>query len=322
VRSKLRSPETTSRLTSKTVLHFAIPPNGSVALYASAAISRLEITGSIDESSVDSDAAMTAAKGRARMKATMATRRVNTATLLLGFALFAGACGHSTPAGPTGSATTPILPLLSITGQVTDSMIAAPISGATVTLSAPAGYATTDSKGSYTLILPIQYARGGLFWVSANNYEPDYRYYLAATQNFHLYPIIRIAAGDSTSVTIAATDTLCINNVQDSPPWNQVRRSVRVVTASDGILTLEALPASARRALVLKWKPPSRLRIPVDEPGLPRRHRRNGGDRQHRNGGEFRHESVVHADHVDGGTVSAGRSQNVRCGSTVVIRST
>jgi hypothetical protein len=170
--------------------------------------------------------------------------RVHAATLALAFGLFAGACGHSTPVGPTASAATTIL---SITGQVTDLTTAAPISGATVTLAYPTTRAVTDSNGSYALILPpppsINYASTGLVWISANNYERDYRYYRAATLNFHLYPIIRIAAGDSTSVTVTPTDTMCINNVQDTPPWDQVCRSVRVVPATDGIMTLEAFPA-------------------------------------------------------------------------------
>jgi hypothetical protein len=44
-------------------------------------------------------------------------------------------------------------------------------------------------------------------------------------------------------VTVAPEDTLCVNNVQDSPGLGQdyVCRSVRVVAPSDGIMTLEAV---------------------------------------------------------------------------------
>ena len=80
-------------------------------------------------------------------------------------------------------------------------------------------------------------------YVSANNFVSDYRYIRATSQNVHLYRIKQITAGDSTSVTVAPDDTLCVNNVQDSPGVGQdyVCRSVRVVAPSDGIMTPEAL---------------------------------------------------------------------------------
>ena len=44
-------------------------------------------------------------------------------------------------------------------------------------------------------------------------------------------------------MTVAPDDTLCVNNVQDTPGLgpDYVCRSVRVVAPSDGIMTLEAL---------------------------------------------------------------------------------
>jgi hypothetical protein len=50
-------------------------------------------------------------------------------------------------------------------------------------------------------------------------------------------------AGDSVAVTVAPDDTLCVNNVQDTPGLGQdyVCRSVRVVAPSDGVMTVEAI---------------------------------------------------------------------------------
>ena len=39
------------------------------------------------------------------------------------------------------------------------------------------------------------------------------------SQNVRLYRVERITAGDSTPVTVAPDDTLCVNNVQDSLVW-------------------------------------------------------------------------------------------------------
>jgi hypothetical protein len=145
---------------------------------------------------------------------------------------------------------------MSLTGQVTDGTTSAPISGATVVFSYPVMYATTDGSGNYSFTgLPAPARSSAIVWASdrrrgaaadrTDNYEPDFRYYRSASQNFHLYRIKRITAGDSTVVTVAPDDTLCVNNVQDSPGSGQdyVCRSVRVVAPSDGIMTVEALSA-------------------------------------------------------------------------------
>jgi hypothetical protein len=139
---------------------------------------------------------------------------------------------------------------MSLTGQVTDGTTSAPISGATVVFSYPVMYATTDGSGNYSFTgLPAPASSSAIVWASdrrrgaaadqTDRYEPDFRYYRSASQNFHLYRIKRITAGDSTVVTVAPDDTLCVNNVQDSPGY--VCRSVRVVAPSDGIMTVEAL---------------------------------------------------------------------------------
>jgi hypothetical protein len=113
-------------------------------------------------------------------------------------------------------------------------------------------YATTDTSGNYRFTgLPAQ--SNALVWASdrrpgaaidpIDNYEADFRLFRSAPQNFHLYRVQRITAGDSTVVTVAPDDTLCVNNVQDMHPWPQefVCRSVRVVAPGDGIMTLEAV---------------------------------------------------------------------------------
>jgi len=156
--------------------------------------------------------------------------------------------GSSTATSPSPTPTTP----MSLTGQVTDSTTSAPISGVTVVFSSPAMYATTDSSGKYSFTaLPASALSRAVVWASdrrpgagaapTDKYEPDFRYYRSASQNFHLYRIQRITAGDSTVVTVAPDDTLCVNNVQDSPDWDYVCRSVRVVAPSDGVMTLEAV---------------------------------------------------------------------------------
>ena len=115
-------------------------------------------------------------------------------------------------------------------------------------------YATTDGSGNYRFTgLPAPAQSSAIVWASdrrpgaaaaqTDHYEPDFRYYRSASQNFRLYRVKLVTAGDSTVVTVTPDDTLCVNNVQDSPGSGQdyVCRSVRVVAPSDGVMTLEAL---------------------------------------------------------------------------------
>lgn len=173
------------------------------------------------------------------------------------FALFAGACSDA-PAplaapsvvSPTSvpALTSPSLPpTIVLTGQVTDSTTASPISGATVSINGRYR-TTTDGSGNYSLTGLLDAGRNGDFtYVSANNYASDYRYIRGASQSVRLYRITRITAGDSMVVTVAPDDTLCVNNVQDTLGLGQdyVCRSVRVVAPADGIMTLEALSTQA-----------------------------------------------------------------------------
>jgi hypothetical protein len=97
--------------------------------------------------------------------------------------------------------------------------------------------AVTESSGYYTL--PDQ---GGMTFIEADGYARDYRYVHGTTHNVHLHPIKWITAGDSTPVIVAPDDTLCVNNMQDSPGLgpDYLCRSVRVVAPSTGVMTLEA----------------------------------------------------------------------------------
>jgi hypothetical protein len=130
-----------------------------------------------------------------------------------------------------------------LTGRVTDSTTSAPIPGAIVSIDGRYR-GPTDSSGSYSVTGLLDYGRNFDFtYVSANSYASDYRYIRGTTQNVRLYPIERITAGQSKLLTIAPDDTLCLNNVQDTPGLGQdyVCRSVRVVAAGDGVITVEAL---------------------------------------------------------------------------------
>ncbi len=163
---------------------------------------------------------------------TMQTSKCGYVALLL---TLTSACdGRSMPnSAPSPSAPT----MIRLIGQVTDKTTLAPVSGAIVRLDGWQGV-TTDSSGNYTLA-----GWGAMTFVEADNYARDYRYVGGTPHNLHLYPIKRITAGDWTSVTVAPDDTLCVNNMQDSPGLgpDYVCRSVRVVAPRAGVMTLEAL---------------------------------------------------------------------------------
>ena len=152
------------------------------------------------------------------------------------FLALTSACssGSGTPTLPTSS----LIPTRQmLTGQVIDATSSAPVSGAIVRLD---GWqvAITDASGNYTSA-----SWGVMTYVEADNYARDYRYVGGAPHDIHLHRIKRITAGDSAHVTIAPDDTLCVNNMQDSPEMGPVYvcRSVHVVAPSAGVMTLEAL---------------------------------------------------------------------------------
>jgi hypothetical protein len=133
---------------------------------------------------------------------------------------------------------------VTLTGRVTDAATGGPIAGARVSINGgPPG--TTDSSGNYSVAgLLAAGSNSGFTYVSAQNYVSDYRYIQGRTvQNVRLNRVERIVAGESTRVTIAPEDTLCLNNAQDTlglgPDY--LCRSVFVVAPTDGAVTIEAV---------------------------------------------------------------------------------
>ena len=130
-----------------------------------------------------------------------------------------------------------------LNGRVTDATTFEPITGAVVSINGRYR-AITDSAGVYSLAgLLDAGSNTDTTRVFAENYVDDYRYIRGTIQNVRLYRIERIVAGKSTLVTIAPDDTLCVNNMQDSPGIgpDYVCRSAFIVAPSDGAVTVEAV---------------------------------------------------------------------------------
>jgi protocatechuate 3,4-dioxygenase beta subunit len=132
-----------------------------------------------------------------------------------------------------------------LTGRVLDANTSTPISGATISINGRY-QGTSDPAGSYSVTGGLDGGSlGNYTFASANGYETDYRFIQTTSRDFHLRPSQRITAGASISVTVSPTDTMCVNNVQDDPflygPVVMVCRTVRVVTPSNGLLTVEAV---------------------------------------------------------------------------------
>lgn len=161
-----------------------------------------------------------------------------------------GGCGGGTPTMPTPAPASapspsarPSLPPIELTGQVIDAATSAPIAGATVRINGRYS-SVTDPSGKYIVSGLLDAGAGYDFtFVSAADYVSDYRYIRSSTQDVRLNRIERIAAGESKFITVEPNDTLCVNNMQDSPGLGQdyVCRSIRVIARSDGILTIEAV---------------------------------------------------------------------------------
>ena len=133
---------------------------------------------------------------------------------------------------------------ITLTGRVTNAATDGPIAGAVVSINGRYR-GTTDNSGHYTVAGLLDYGRSYDYtYVSAENYFPDYRYIKGRTvQNVRLQRIERIVAGQSKLVTIAPDDTLCVNNVQDTPGIGQdyLCSSVLVLAPNDGVVTIEAV---------------------------------------------------------------------------------
>jgi hypothetical protein len=117
----------------------------------------------------------------------------------------------------------------------------------------------TDGAGSYHLDFtaavsfigePFPEGVAAFAWVDKPGYEGDVQYIRATgptlSSQFHMHLSKRIAAGESTLVTVGPGDPVCYNNGQDDhpmpPPNEWVCRAVLVVVPVDGTLTVEAIP--------------------------------------------------------------------------------
>ncbi|MEO5895006.1 MAG: hypothetical protein ABIS06_04845 [Vicinamibacterales bacterium] len=140
-----------------------------------------------------------------------------------------------------------------------------PIPGATVTVwlgdFVEPSVGLTDALGHYSV--RFSSARGsnagppgtelsvGMAVIEAPGYDWYLRYIVAPTEqiveDFHLQRIRRITAGESTVVTVAPGDRVCGSDW--SPGRETICGSIRVLAATDGTLTVAALPAAGNSAL-------------------------------------------------------------------------
>jgi hypothetical protein len=160
------------------------------------------------------------------------------------FLVAAVACGGANKGTVTSPSPTPPTPMaFSLDGRVIDGTTSAPIAGAAVSINAKYR-TTTDSSGHYRVTGVLDAGlHPNVTSVSANDYASDVRSIQGTSQTVRLHRIERMVAGDSTVVTVAADDSLCLNTLQDmlglGPDY--VCRSVRVVAPIDGVMTLEAV---------------------------------------------------------------------------------
>lgn len=129
-----------------------------------------------------------------------------------------------------------------LTGRVTDATSGLGIAGAVVRING-IYQGATDASGNFIVFGLLDYGRNlDYTYVSADNYVADYRYIRGTVQNVRLQRTERITAGESRVVTVAPDDSLCVNNVQDTPgiPPDYVCRTLLVAAPSAGAVTIEA----------------------------------------------------------------------------------
>ena len=178
--------------------------------------------------------------------------------ILLLTLLWACSDGTNTVTSPTPTPTTPTptaapalppapplpTPLFPLAGLVTNRITSAPIPGARVVASYPPvrPIVMTDGLGRYIMTGLPPPGSTGFVWAIADDYETDVHYHRSEVQDFRLYPIQRMTAGDSTVVTLGPDDSLCSTDAL-GPGWGAdvVCRIVRVEVPTGGILTVEAL---------------------------------------------------------------------------------
>ena len=195
-------------------------------------------------------------------------------TLVLATLVFMIACEGRGPTTPTPSTPVPSNPQppsptpppairLEMTGMVTDEE-GAPISGATVSAMVDpytGPFAVTDGSGRYSLqFVSTRGANAGppgtesavaMALVEAAGYEFYTRYVIAPTEevkeNFRLLRVRRITAGQSATVTVTPEARVCGGDW--SPGRETICAAIRIVSATNGILTVRALPSDGGSAL-------------------------------------------------------------------------
>ncbi len=171
----------------------------------------------------------------------------------IALSVFIAGCGGNAPTMPTSvpapstpapsTSTRPSPSSIVLTGQITDAATSAPIAGAIVRINGRYS-AVTDASGKYSVSGLLDAGGGSDFtYVSAADYVSDYRYIRSSSQDVRLNRIQRITAGESKIITVAPEDTLCFNNMQDTPGLGRdyLCRSVRIVALTAGTLTIEAV---------------------------------------------------------------------------------
>jgi len=114
---------------------------------------------------------------------------------------------------------------------------------------------TTDSSGHYTATFDAvpDAIDGGVAFagIGKAGYEGQYHYIMIDTQTAE-YDVtmrpgpIQISTGQTIEVTVAANDSICNNNLQDTHPWpleyEWVCRAIQVISPTAGTLTVQVLP--------------------------------------------------------------------------------
>jgi hypothetical protein len=136
------------------------------------------------------------------------------------------------------------------------------VDAAIVIGTSPIGPATTftDSVGGYVIAgfrLPTLGDGAGYVRATKDGYEPDIRFITRLSQDFHLYRLIRLTAGQSAAVRVASDDMPCVDDNVAAPLSERwVCRWVHIVVPTAGTLTVEARPTEvvdAKTGLWLFW---------------------------------------------------------------------
>jgi hypothetical protein len=159
----------------------------------------------------------------------------------------ASACSGKA-ASPTAASTPGAAPTSTfhVTGIVSEDE-GNPVPGATVTILNPTASGMTDGSGFYSLDIKSTgtIGAGGIVgWVKAESagHDSSYNCLIPASgsqnivQNLHVYRIKRITVGESTFLTVVRGDTACGDNDEF------ICRTVHIVAATDGLMTIEAAP--------------------------------------------------------------------------------